>query len=434
MSGSRKKSVRSKRTRTPGVFKRGNRYRVTYRDGDGRQREESARTYEAARALRSQRVAEAAEGLDERPTQIHFRDYVLDWIETYPGRGRRGFRESTRDDYRRDIHRYLLPFFHEKHPRKLHQITPRDVARFVAWLCDEEAQGKRHSDEMIAKAAAVGNETPRDRVPQKRYLADATVSRILSPLKACLSTALQEGLLRSNPAAGVSLPARDEQRAIDEGKETRRRLPARVMTKDQLRTFMNVCPDKWCPLFEVLATTGIRISECLALRWSDLTLDGSQPQLHVRRAYVRKRFGPPKSQHSRREVPLDFALADRLRALRKSTDWHRDDDLVFPASNGKPMFPENLRRRVLKPTAQEAGISWIGFHEFRHTYASLLFAMGRNAVEVQHLLGHHSAAYTLATYVHLLPDQVGEALSLSVATGQADEIASQADFLAGMGT
>lgn len=61
---------------------------------------------------------------------------------------------------------------------------------------------------------------------------------------------------------------------------------------------------------------------------------------------------------------------------------------------------------------------WVGFHTFRHTCASLLFAQGRNAVQVQRWLGHHSAAFTLATYVHLLDGGVGEPLCLTrVQTG-----------------
>ena len=79
-----------------------------------------------------------------------------------------------------------------------------------------------------------------------------------------------------------------------------------------------------------------------------------------------------------------------------------------------------MRRRVLKPTAQEAGVPWVGFHTFRHTCASLLFAQGRNAVQVQRWLGHHSAAFTLATYVHLLDGDLGEPLTLSVAPTRED--------------
>jgi integrase len=82
-----------------------------------------------------------------------------------------------------------------------------------------------------------------------------------------------------------------------------------------------------------------------------------------------------------------------LRAKRPSND----DDLVFTAGNGSAIMPGNVRRRVLKPIAQEAGVPWVGFHTFRHTCASLLFAQGRNAVQVQRWLGHHSAAFTLVS-------------------------------------
>jgi integrase len=73
---------------------------------------------------------------------------------------------------------------------------------------------------------------------------------------------------------------------------------------------------------------------------------------------------------------------------------------------------ENLRRRVLMPAMEEAGAPWAGFHALRHTCASMLFARGANAVQVQRWLGHHSAAFTLETYVHLLDGKLGEALDL----------------------
>lgn len=59
-------------------------------------------------------------------------------------------------------------------------------------------------------------------------------------------------------------------------------------------------------------------------------------------------------------------------------------------------------------------MSWVGFHAFPHTCASMLFAEGRNAVQVQRWLGHHSAAFTLATYVHLPDGDLGEPLAVPV--------------------
>jgi integrase len=73
-----------------------------------------------------------------------------------------------------------------------------------------------------------------------------------------------------------------------------------------------------------------------------------------------------------------------------------------------------VRNRVLNPARKRAGLPWVGFHAFRHTCASMLFAEGRNVVQVQRWLGHHSAAFTLATYVHLLDGDVGAPLSLGL--------------------
>jgi integrase len=62
--------------------------------------------------------------------------------------------------------------------------------------------------------------------------------------------------------------------------------------------------------------------------------------------------------------------------------------------------------RVLKPAAKRAGIPWASFHTFRHTCATMLFRHGLNGKQVQMWLGHHSPAFTLWTYVHLLPDDL----------------------------
>jgi len=98
---------------------------------------------------------------------------------------------------------------------------------------------------------------------------------------------------------------------------------------------------QWHLFFWFLAATGVRISEAIALQWRHLALDAPVPHVKVRRVF----------------------------------------------------------RRVLQPAREAADLPWVGFHAFRHTCASILFAEGRNAVQVQRWLGHHSASFTLATYV-----------------------------------
>jgi integrase len=123
-------------------------------------------------------------------------------------------------------------------------------------------------------------------------------------------------------------------------------------------------------------------------------------------------MGPPKTRYGRREIPLDHELAKALSDHRRTTEWPGAESPIFPASNGACLDTANLRRRVLNPIRKEAGLPWLGFHAFRHTCATMLSAEGRNAVQVQRWLGHHSAAFTLARYVHLLDGDLGEPLAL----------------------
>lgn len=78
----------------------------------------------------------------------------------------------------------------------------------------------------------------------------------------------------------------------------------------------------------------------------------------------------------------------------------------------KPIKPDNLRNRVLKPAAKRAELTGIGLHTLRHTCASLLIAENASMLRLQRWMGHHSAAYTLETYGHLLDGELGTPLEL----------------------
>ena len=74
------------------------------------------------------------------------------------------------------------------------------------------------------------------------------------------------------------------------------------------------------------------------------------------------------------------------------------------------MADGNLRRRVLVPAAQAAGVPWAGFHTLRHTFASRALSEGsKTIVQVARLLGHADPGFTLRTYVHLMDEGVGDA-------------------------
>ena len=365
-----------RRTKTPGVYRRGSRYVVTYRDASGKQRKESAMSYETARKRKRKRDDERDQGVLPPCATPLFQDFARQWIEGYQG-GRRGIRERTRCDYRRDLEAYAFAFFSAS--KRLAAITPGDADRYVGWLMNpDEQEGRRL--------------TPR------------TIERILTPVRCALRSAVRERLIIVNPFDDVVVPCPDE---IEEDDER-----PKALKPAQLRRFLEVVDPDWCLFFETLAATGARWSEAIAWRKRDLDL--VTPCLQVRRSLQNGRPEPPKIRLSRRDIPIAGELATRL---AERVVGNGRDELIFAASNGQPLRSENVRRRQLKPAAESAGVPWIGFHAFRHTAASLLFAGGANVVGVQRFLGHHSAAFTLDTYVHLFDDAQRPVLDLSAVIG-----------------
>jgi len=369
------------KTKHPGIFKRKTsrgdlRFVVIYYVG-GRQKRETVGTLKAARKLKAARTTDRDRGELFEGSNAPFREYAADWVDRYMGNGKRGFSESSRRSYRRDLDRYLYPYFSDRLGRKVSTITPLDVARWIGWLC-EQPNGNKDGK-----------------------LSDATVRRVLAVLSACLGSAKREGVIRSNPTSGAALPHRPQ---IEETEDEK----ARPLSRLQLAMFLRVVHPDYRLMFRFLAATGLRFSELIALRWRDLRLDGSEPSVRVRRAFAKGELKAPKSKHGRRDVPLDPALVSALRPLRGG-----DDELVFASQRGGFPNHANLMSRYLKPAAQEAGVPWAGFHTFRHTCASLLFARGANVVQVQRWLGHHAPSFTLDTYIHLMPGEGAAPLELA---------------------
>jgi integrase len=311
---------------------------------------------------------------DRSDPMLH--EYARRWVERYHGTGRRGFGEETRAEYRTLLDRYALTFFDPE--TRLNDVTPKRIAEFIDWLT-KQPSGRGGT------------------------LTDKTIRNALGPLRACFATAKgQEPSITENPVVGAQLPHRPR---VEDDEELPRPFPGGTM-----ELVVDLVHRDHRLMFELLAATGLRRSELLGLAVRHLALDGSSPRVRVRqRSRWQKRrgqvLGPLKSRHARRDVPIPVDVADRL---REAVAGRSPDALVFESPFGGPYDPAHLWPRVLAPACAEAGVGWAGFHTFRHTVASRMFAAGRNAVQVQHWLGHHSAAFTLKTYVHLLePGDLG---------------------------
>jgi Phage integrase, N-terminal SAM-like domain len=122
------------RTTSPGIYRRGQRYDIAYRDPQGRQRWKAARTLREAKVVQAALRADVARGEFRALSRVSFAAYAAEWIVTYQGRTSRGIRVATKADYARDLTRYAAPFFGS---RRLSEIEPRDVKKFTQELSEK---------------------------------------------------------------------------------------------------------------------------------------------------------------------------------------------------------------------------------------------------------------------------------------------------------
>jgi integrase len=248
----------------------------------------------------------------------------------------------------------------------------------------------------------VSDITPRDIKQYAQHCADKGLGRhgvknALGPVKAMLATAFDDGDIRVNPAANVRVVLQTNDPAQDENN-------VRALTPDELERFLAAVPEGWRLLATFLACTGLRIGEATELRWGDVDL--SRGVLHVRRARYRGVVGPPKSRFGIRSVPPTPDLRTALVEHKLGSHHSQDDATVFGSLAGYPLDPHNIRQRATRPAAIAAALPWVSFHSLRHTFASICFRNSCNAKQVQLLLGHHAASFTLDTYIHAMPEDL----------------------------
>lgn len=351
------------RTRDRGIYRRGNRYVVRTRI-NGHEHKFAARTLQEARTIKA-RARTAPEQLlapkdseKGRGACPMLRDYVQTWTSQYDGRNRRGISEQTRKEYKADLNRHVVPVLGGK---RLDEITARDIERLIGVL-----RGKGLSDGSIRNAVV--------------------------PLKALLRWAVRHEVLSHDPSTAVTLPGR----ARDTG--------VRALRDDELKRLLKALPEEGRLVVDLLASTGLRASEAMGLRWQHIDLRRRRITVEIRRHG--REIAPPKTGRSRRIVPISARVAKMLRAEAKRQGGPLPEAFVLLSPQGRPLDHHNFMRRTFRPAREAAGVEWAGLHTLRHTCATRLIRGGATALQVSRFLGHASVAFTMETYVHLDDDDL----------------------------
>jgi integrase len=238
-----------------------------------------------------------------------------------------------------------------------------------------------------------------------------TAHHLFKILRAALNEAVRKGLIAANPCEHVTPP------------RPRDYVPS-LWTLGEVEAFLTEAraTSPHFALYATLLGTGLRPAEALALRWRDVDLEASL--LRVTRVLERPKNTKdftlrenPKTRGSRRTVRLPDVLISILRSLHEvqrvskiAQGVEHDFDLVFPQRDGRPLHENNVAQRDFRKVIERAGLPRVrGLYALRHMHFTYLTSSGVPLKVVQERAGHHSAAFTMSRYIHVLPDMQAQA-------------------------
>lgn len=210
-----------------------------------------------------------------------------------------------------------------------------------------------------------------------------TARKTLAVLQGILERAVEWERIRINPAKVVTKPARS------------RKSRPRPLHPDEVEAIRVQLAERDSTLVSLLAYAGLRPGEALALTWEDV----GESTLTVDKSLSFGEEKETKTGSNRVVRPFGAALSD-LRAYRLSSG--RRTGRVFERPKGgawKDTDYRNWRTRVWSEAAPDK----VRPYDLRHSFASLLFAEGRNPAYIAEQLGH-SIQTLLSTYVHIIEE------------------------------
>ena len=348
------------------------RFTVGRDPGTGKQIQRSV--YGSTQKEVRQKLAQAVAALDNgdyfEPSKMTLARWVEIWLEEYTG----DKKYLTVKHYKAQCRAHIVPSLGAV---KLSELTTPQIQAFYNHL-------------------------------QREGLASKSVRNIHGILTKCLSTAVQVGYLRNNPASAVTLP-----------KVVKKDI--QPLTDGQVRDFLRVsAADEYEILLKVILFTGLRESEAIGLTWDCIDFKAGTVTICKQ---LQKRplsdggftFAPLKNDKTRIIKPAASVIAllsrrwkeqteQRLRAGEAWQGWQSAEErkaaLVFTTLTGTNLSHQTVYNHYKKLSAQ-IGAPDSRVHDLRHTFAVLSLQNGDSVKTVQGNLGHATAAFTLDVYGHV---------------------------------
>lgn len=235
---------------------------------------------------------------------------------------------------------------------------------------------------------------------------------MLSTLKLIINYGLRMELIEKDPFALVVYPKSLE-------KSTKlSKVENNFYSKDELKLFLDRAKKSSNPLvypfFRLLAYSGIRSGEILALNWSDIDFNGRTLSITKTVSHDSRKglnfIAKPKTKKSARTIFIDDETLQALKIwkttqakmlLAKGINALSDSQLIFPARDNRIAGTTSANSRLNTFYKQNPDLRRISIHGFRHTHATLLLEAGLNIKDIQERLGHKNIQITLDFYSHV---------------------------------
>lgn len=303
------------------------------------------------------------------------REYISFWQETYD---RHQSRPTTYAAHNYVFKNHILPDLGDI---RLSELTSEMVGEFLE-------ERKRFGNHRHGNAG----------------LGEETMRHIHRLLQQCLDQAIRDGQIKENPA-----------KAFHYRRSTT--VKANIMVPLEMEDYLDAAERLgYLPMFMLALMAGLRQSELIALKWSDLDIESRTLTIAEERSVVRRELVEYSNQT--RMITLTPEVVDLL-IMEHSK--HPSSPLMFmhPATL-KPFSPQMVRR-MHNEIIKEAGLDHIRFTDLRHTCAVLSLRNGMEAKELAQMLGHARTSMTRQNYTQYLPHKKGK-------DGESPSEASQAEL------
>ena len=319
---------------------------------------------------------------DKTKAEMPFGEWIDFWYEQY---SKITLRPTTQSEYESLIYKHIIP---EIGKIELNKLTQNDLQQFYSKL---KLNGRQIRTEIYGQG-----------------LSDRMVRACHTLCRKSLEKAVEENLIRTNPAIDCKLPPKKYNEM-------------KVLTREEMRRFIIQAKyDGFLELFILELATGMRRGEILGLQWDDLNMKTGV--LKISRQVVllngKIHISEPKTKKSIRTIILPKDIIKILKEYKKTVDskWL----FPSPAKEDMPRNPSAIRK-ILARTLKKAGCKHIRFHDLRHTFATTALANGMDIKTLSAIIGHNSAETTLNIYTHITDEmqksaaeKIGQSLEANI--------------------